>query len=213
VAVNYFLVLLTLAPAFFIRRRVFWCTLFSALWVILGGTNGFIRMSRMTPFTTADLTVLNTGLDTLPNYMAKKYIVLLVVLLVLFLALLVLLFIKGPKSTSRLPVRLLAGILALGISIGGFFGCTKAAFAKYQLSDVFPNLAIAYDNYGFAYCFIETWLKKGIACPANYSQETMDGIKQRIEDNFKKPKRTRTDVNVIFLQKRVETSLFENIRN
>ena len=31
----------------------------------------------MTPFTIADLTVLNTGLDTLPNYLSPGYILLL----------------------------------------------------------------------------------------------------------------------------------------
>ena len=43
--VNLFIVLLTLAPALFFRRRVFWCTMVSILWLIAGGVNGFILLS------------------------------------------------------------------------------------------------------------------------------------------------------------------------
>ena len=35
--VNFLIVLLTLCPAFFLRRRAFWCALVSFLWLICGG--------------------------------------------------------------------------------------------------------------------------------------------------------------------------------
>ena len=47
--VNFLIVLLTLCPAFFLRRRAFWCALVSFLWLICGGVNGFILLNRMTP--------------------------------------------------------------------------------------------------------------------------------------------------------------------
>ena len=76
--VNFLIVLLTLVPAFFLRRRVFWCALVAFLWLVCGGVNGFILLNRMTPFTVADLTVFETGLDTVPNYLSTGYIILLV---------------------------------------------------------------------------------------------------------------------------------------
>ena len=76
-AVDYLLVLLTLLPTLFARRRTFWQTLLSVVWLGVGAANGFILLNRMTPFTIADLTVLNTGLDTLPNYLSPGYILLL----------------------------------------------------------------------------------------------------------------------------------------
>ena len=39
----------------------------------------------MTPFTVADLTVFETGLDTVPNYLSTGYIILLIAALVLSL--------------------------------------------------------------------------------------------------------------------------------
>ena len=62
-AVDMLLVLVTLVPALFLRRQAFWCTLLSAVWLSLGAVNGFILVNRQTPFTVADLTVLNSGLD------------------------------------------------------------------------------------------------------------------------------------------------------
>ena len=58
--VNILIVLVTLSPAFFFRRRAFWCALVSFLWLVAGGVNGFILLNRMTPFTVADLTVFET---------------------------------------------------------------------------------------------------------------------------------------------------------
>lgn len=73
----------------------------SFLWLICGGVNGFILLNRMTPFTVADLTVFETGLDTVPNYLSTGYIILLIAALVLVAAGLVLLFWKGPAAAVR----------------------------------------------------------------------------------------------------------------
>lgn len=199
---NLLLVLLTLSPAFFLRRRAFWCTLVSAIWLIGGGVNGFILMSRMTPFTTADLTVLNTGLDTLPNYMSTGYIILLAVLLVALLAFLVFLLIWGPKSREKLPHRLLTGVCAVALSALALTGCWKLAFKVDQLSTSFANLAFAYDDYGFPYCFLQTWLNKGIREPNGYDQEDLDRIKAEIAKDVEKNDlpAAQTDVNVVYVQ-------------
>ncbi|MCI2058094.1 MAG: LTA synthase family protein [Oscillibacter sp.] len=198
--VNFFMVLVTLAPAFFLRRRVFWCALVSAVWIIAGGVNGFILMSRMTPFTTADLTVLNTGLDTLPNYMSTGYIVLLGIALVGLLVGLVLLAIRGPKSREPLRRRMVTGLLALAVSGGALAGVWVTALRVGQLSTTFPNLAFAYEDYGFPYCFLETWLNKGIREPVNYSSADVTRIRQEIEKSAPQKTDPQTDVNVVYVQ-------------
>lgn len=202
VLVNLLLVLLTLVPAFFLRRRAFWCALVSIVWVIGGGVNGFILMSRMTPFTTADLTVLNTGLDTLPNYMSKGYIILLVVSLVVLFGLLVFLLLRGPRNREGILRRLLTGVLAVAVVAGGLFGCWKLAFQTGQLSSGFANLAFAYEDYGFSYCFLQTWLNKGVKAPYDYSEESILRIRSEIQDNYAAADtdKSQTDVNVIYVQ-------------
>ena len=146
VLVNFALVLLTLIPALFLRRRAFWCALLSAVWLIGGAVNGFILLNRMTPFTVADLTVLHTGLDTLPNYVSTKYIVLMAVALLALAVGMILLFLRGPRNELPLRRRMTAGLLGLVLS-GGLLSCGwELAFQTGHLSTTFSNLAFAYED-------------------------------------------------------------------
>lgn len=197
--VNVLIVLVTLAPAFFFRRRAFWCAFVSVLWLIGGGVNGFILLNRMTPFTVADLTVFETGLDTVPNYLSTGYIALLVSALVLVVVGLALLFWKGPRSAQPVRRRLIAGVGALAVSGALFGGSCALAFSTGALSSQFANLAFAYEDYGFSYCFLQTWLNRGIRRPMQYSAASVNKILQTVEENTE-VKTARTDVNVVFVQ-------------
>lgn len=197
--VNFFLLLVSFAPAFFFKRRAFYCAVLTSFWLILGFINGFILLNRMTPFSTADMAVLNAGLDVLPSYLDTGYIILICVGSVLLIAGLVLLFIFGPKSSLPFGKRFLIGLLALAVSGGCFFGSWEWAFSTHQLSSVFPNLAIAYSDYGFPFCFLETWLEKGVSKPKNYNEQNMQDLLAHIEQSAS-DKKARTDVNVVILQ-------------
>lgn len=197
--VDALIVLVTLVPALFLRRRVFWCVLATIVWLVAGGVNGFILLNRMTPFTMSDLTVLNTGLDTLPNYLSTGYIVLLAVALILSALGLILLFWKGPRNALPLKKRILVGILGMLVSGGALAGGWALAFQTNQLSTTFANLAFAYEDYGFSYCFLQTWLK-GIHRPSNYSQQSVNNVLDMLEEDSDPSSQPQTDVNVIFVQ-------------
>lgn len=198
--VDALIVLVTLVPALFLRRRVFWCVLATIVWLVAGGVNGFILLNRMTPFTMSDLTVLNTGLDTLPNYLSTGYIVLLAVALILSALGLILLFWKGPRNALPLKKRILVGILGMLVSGGALAGGWALAFQTNQLSTTFATLAFAYEDYGFSYCFLQTWLNKGIHRPSNYSQQSVNNVLDMLEEDSDPSSQPQTDVNVIFVQ-------------
>lgn len=193
--VNCALVLVTLAPALFIRRRVFWCTVVSIILLIGGSVNGFILLNRMTPFTVQDLSIFKTGLDTIPNYLSTKWIVLLVVSLVLAVAGLAVLFLKGPRSKLDFYHRGRSGVLALLFSLGLLVGGWNIAFQQGHLSERFPNLAFAYEDYGFSYCFLQTWLNRGIKRPDVYTPQVIEELRQ--PELASDP---QTDVNVLYVQ-------------
>ena len=200
-AVDYLLVLLTLLPTLFARRRTFWQTLLSVVWLGVGAANGFILLNRMTPFTIADLTVLNTGLDTLPNYLSPGYILLLAAAVAAALAGLTVLFWKGKRCPLPWKQRAKAGLLSTAAAAAALAGTWALAFHTHQLSAEFANLAYAYEDYGLPYCFLQTWLNKGIRCPAGYSSAAMDRVAGMIGEetpvNMGEP---QTDVNVVFVQ-------------
>ena len=126
---------------------------------------------------------------------------LIIAALVLVAAGLVLLFWKGPRSSCPLRTRILTGIGAMAVSgalMGG--GCALAFFTG-NLSDQFANLAFAYEDYGFSYCFLQTWLNRGIRRPANYSQKAVADIVRSVEEKTAALSADpQTDVNVIFIQ-------------
>lgn len=199
--VDTLLVMITLVPAVLVRRRVFWCALVSAIWLIAGAVNGFILLNRMTPFTTADLTVLNSGLDTVPNYLSTAAIVLIAAGVILLLLGLVLLFWKGPRCTQSARSRRWGGLLSVAVCAAVLGGGWAAAFETGQLSTVFSNLAFAYEDYGFPYCFLQTWLNKGIRRPFSYGSSVMRALGQELETaRAGASVQAQTDVNVIFIQ-------------
>ena len=81
-------------------------------------------------------------------------------------------------------------------------GSIKFALAKGILSPIFSNLAYAYEDYGFAYCFANTWLNTGIRTPKNYSAADMNRIQSMIDQNSAAlPQgQSREDVNIIYVQ-------------
>ena len=199
--VNILIVLVTLSPAFFFRRRAFWCALVSFLWLVAGGVNGFILLNRMTPFTVADLTVFETGLDTVPNYLSTGYIILLAAALAVVAAGLALLFWKGPRSHQTARARILTGAVAMAVSSILMGGSCALAFATGHLSDQFANLAFAYEDYGFSYCFLQTWLNRGVHRPTGYGRPAVEKIANTVEEKVASQSAdVQTDVNVIFIQ-------------
>ena len=83
---------------------------------------------------------------------------------------LALLFWKGPRSSQPARTRLLTGAAALAVSGLLLGGAAPLAFATGDLSNQFANLAFAYEDYGFSYCFLQTWLNRGIRRPSGYSR-------------------------------------------
>jgi phosphoglycerol transferase MdoB-like AlkP superfamily enzyme len=198
---NAIIIFASLSLSWFSRRRVFFYTLFSVVWLVLGITNGVVLMFRMTPFTTADLQVVDMMLDILPNYLSGVQIVLVVVALAAVLIFFILLFFFAPKIKKRPNYRkvCIGVILSLLLLIGSWEGCTRLKV----VDTYFENLWDAYARYGVPYCFISTWLNKGINRPMGYSEaavrdvfaegdaETMTSVQGKDADDFP---------NIVFLQ-------------
>lgn len=179
------ILLATLSIGLLFKRRVFVNFIISAVWLILGTVNGVILTFRTTPFTTADLTLLETGLGVLPNYLSSGEIVLVVIGVILLIIAIVLLFAFGPKCKNYSFKK---GVISVIIIALALTGATQYGLSQNWLSTIFGNLGYAYKDYGFPYCFINTWLNTGVGQPQNYSEEMMKQITDEI--------RASTDANV-----------------
>ncbi len=177
---NGLIILTTLSLALLVKRRAFLYFIISSIWLILGTVNGVILSFRMTPFTVADLSLMETGLGVLPNYFSNMELMGLGAGVILLLILYLLVFLFAPKCKNY---SLKKSVLILLIVVLGLTGSTQLGLRQNWLSTVFGNLGYAYDDYGFPYCFINTWLNTGVGLPSGYSEEKMSQIMQEVQQD------------------------------
>ncbi len=171
---NTCMIFFTFSIAYLVKRRIFVYVIVSLFWLATGITNGIILSYRITPFTVTDLSLLSSVMSIIPNYLNTVQIVLAAAAGVLLILALVLVFLFMPKHKQKINYKKsAAGVLILTLS---FIGLTNLAISQNWVSTYFGNLNYAYRDYGFPYCFMNTWLNTGISAPGNYSSDEILGI-------------------------------------
>lgn len=175
---NTSIIFFTLLFALFFRKRVFGIVLISVLWLACGIANFVVLGYRITPFAAIDLLMVKDVISMLDVYFTKVQQVLLVVAIVAVIALIVFLFRKTPKFDGKKHViRTMAMCLLMWIGIIIF---TNFNVSHNIISDDFANLGMAYQDYGFAYCFTNSIIDNGISKPDDYDEETMQTLKDEL---------------------------------
>ncbi len=189
---NSLLIYMTLMVVYLFRRRAVLRLAIAGIWLYGGYMNGTVLSNRVTPFTAQDIKLLEDLADILDKYMSPDKLLMNVLLVVAALGALYLLWKKGPKYQGKIHyVRNLAGLLAV---IGIFAGCTTLALEHRVLSSYFGNIAFAYQDYGFPYCFSCTLVGTGINKPYGYSEEAIEELTDWEEEV------PETLPNIIFVQ-------------
>lgn len=181
----------------FFRRRVFVLSLVSVAWLGLGITDCVLLGMRVTPLQAIDFYIIRTGIAIVGVYMSPFEVVLSALAILLGLALLVLLFIKAPRTTVRLPVTqvliaaagLLLAILLFSLAFIGLADATP---------DNFDDPCEGYDTYGFPYCFLRSVFDRGIDRPDGYSKERVTALLSELA--ARKDVIPKQKPNVIFVQ-------------
>ncbi len=169
---NAFLIFTTLMIVYLFRRRAVLRLAISAIWVYGGYMNGTVLSNRVTPFTAQDIKLLEDLADILDKYMSPDKLLMNVGLVVAAIFALYLFWKKGPKYQGKIHyVRNLLGIMAV---IALFAGTTVMALEKRVLSSYFGNIAFAYQDYGFPYCFSCTLVGTGMNKPYGYDEAYID---------------------------------------
>ena len=176
---NCSIIFFTLTLSLLMRKRVFGYCVISFAWLILGITNCIVLGFRITPFSAIDMLMARNTITIIDKYFEMWQIILIAVLLFAALAALIVLFIKSPTVTGNIyRTRTTVFIVATFCCVMLF---TKIALNAQTISDNFANLATAYKNYGFVYCFSNSVVDVGIGQPSDYSEEKMLGIKDDLD--------------------------------
>lgn len=176
---NAVIIFVTLSLVLFAKRKVFATVFVCAAWVISAFANWIVLCFRTTPFSAIDVLMIRNVMTMLDKYMTKFQIAISVVGICLLVALLVYLYIRLPKSEhKRNPFRASAYVcmcIVVAVTL------TKVAVETQTVSDNFGNLAYAYNDYGFAYCFSNSIIDVGISKPKEYSEELVKDITDSLE--------------------------------
>lgn len=178
---NSLIILATLSIVLLFKRRTFFFTLITTIWIGFGITNGIILSNRVTPFTATDLTLADLGLGIISKYLSPTVTNLIAGFLIVVAIGIVFLFFKGPKYKGKLNYK--KNILIVASVWAFLFLSTKVALGFNVIASYFGNIAFAYEDYGFPYCFSNTLLNTGIDKPKDYSEEKIASISDLIASN------------------------------
>lgn len=171
---NTLMILSLISLAMLFKRRIFALSMLSLIWLALGIINGVILSNRMTPFTINDLSSLKDGLSIVTTYFSTLTMILAIAGVVVLILAIILLFRKAPKIKEKVNYKKSVAVIAVIIICT--FGAFQAAIKVGILDTFFGNLAYGYRDNGVPYCFVVTWMDKGISKPDGYSAEQMQGI-------------------------------------
>lgn len=194
---NTYLIFITFLLVYLVRRRVFVRILITAFWMILGITNGYMLMVRVTPFNAQDLKVAGDAVTLFDKYFSGFEGMMLAVGIIAVVVWLISMWRRGGQYQGKMHriIALIGIVFCFGIT--GLI--TNLAINKRVVSNYFGNIAFAYQDYGFPYCFSASVFNTGISQPNDYSKETID----RISNNGKITEATtgRKEMpNIIFIQ-------------
>ena len=201
-AYNALIVFTCLSFCMLFRHRIFVFVLIGSVWTTLGIINGLILSNRMTPFTTNDIKEVKDGMSIATNYFSTAQMVEIGLGIIAIVGFVVLLFLKAPVRKNRTNFRMvIPGLLIVCMMMAGG---TSIAVRANIVDTYFPNLAYGYRDNGFCYCFVATWLDKGVSRPDNYTADTIRGIFTKKELNttvgYSKMDTAEKHPNIIFLQ-------------
>ena len=193
---NVSIIFFTLLFALFLRKRVFGLTVITLIWLICGIVNFAVLGYRVTPFAAIDVLMVRDVISMIDVYFKPWQLVLIGILAVLVIFGMIVLFIKSPKvEGSRHIRRTMLACVGMWIAVSMF---TKFGYKHNIISDDFANLGMAYQDYGFAYCFTNSIIDNGIDKPDRYDRSVMTTLKHNINqvETYGKEKKP----NIIYIQ-------------
>ncbi len=179
---NVFIIFLTLALSTLAGSYQRFVHAFIAMiWSVMGVINAIVLRYRMTPFTAEDFHMVPSLVRIARNYLTVKTVVLLVVSIVCLIAALVWMWKKLPKE--RIGKSWFKRTTRLALAGMGCYAFLLMGMETQAISTDFMNLADAYEEYGFAYCFSTSIVDVGISKPEEYSEELVFSITQNLKSD------------------------------
>lgn len=174
---NTYMIFATFLIVYIVKRRIFARIIISVVWLVLGCVNGYMLSVRVTPFNAQDLKVLDDAVTLIDKYFTNGQGAMIIALIVAVITTLVVLFCTAGQYRGKMHRVYASVIAALGII--SIIPLTELAIKKRVVSDYFGNIAFAYEDYGFPYCFCASLFNTGIDQPSTYNEELIAKINKK----------------------------------
>lgn len=196
--INLLIIYAVFSVTLLLRKRIPAMILLSLIWIGFGITNFIVKCNRETPFNFTDLKDLGQVFDVFDKYMSKFQMILVVALIATAVVLVIFIWIKSPKYDTKL--KYIRNIIIVAIMWALMFISIQIGQALDRVSVKFPNMTIAYQDYGFTYCFAYGMVSVGVDEPEEYTDEGIQKIAERIENTKTVDENNVQTPNIIFLQ-------------
>ncbi|MGI6364003.1 MAG: LTA synthase family protein [Bacillota bacterium] len=192
---NAAIILLTLSISVACKRRYFFLLFVSVVWLGLGIANCVILGFRTTPLAAIDFRILSSVASII-----YKYLTLANVLLITVSAFVVVVgIIVAWKNTPRRKPRYGMAISAI-TAIAVIIVFSTSLFSRTQAASGFGNLADAYKEYGFVYCFSRSLVDQGIDKPDNYSEEAVYDVLRAVNAYHNQEPKIKPNIILVELE-------------
>lgn len=171
---NFMLVLTTYSLMFLTRRWGFVRGLVAIFWCAIGVTDFVLLLFRTTPFNWHDLSLIDSAMQVMNHYVSGIGFVAIGAVIAACIVLIVVLFKKAARLSKRPNYKKGAASVLVVALLTVYFWCVGRWSAI--LPRNFSNIAEAYQTYGLAYCFTNSYISTGISKPDNYDAQKVENI-------------------------------------
>ena len=176
---NALIILTTLVFSELFKRRRAVLSTTCILWLILGVVEYIVIKDRTQPFCSVDILMFKDAFSLITIYYTWPQIILMFVSGFGAVFLVITLFARMKRREKYIFAKSLiafVGIVLFTAMIAAL-GIQSGAFPRR-----FDSLVDAYNDYGFATCFVFTFGQRGISRPDTYSPDTVSGILEEIHE-------------------------------
>ncbi len=204
---NSLIILVTLSICLLFKRRVFGIVLLSAPWILCGLINSVVLSYRVTPLGAIDFQIVKLSLILV--YLSKWQRLLVYILLALLVVSIIALWVIGPKISGKVNYgKNTASIVGMLICV---IIATNLGLNYNAISNDFGNIAGAYNEYGFAYCFSSSVLDTGIDKPLNYNEETANEMASSVYVEGKTPA-IKPDIILVQMESFMDPKIIKDLK-
>ena len=201
-------ILFTMLLALLFPKRIPVLSLVGFVWFALGMTECILLSNRVTPLTAVDFSVFFSVITIMRNYLTVAQIILIVVGLAVCVTGLVILFIRS-RSRKMYWKR---ALLSLAGTAAGVAALLTVGLRTGRIANRFDNLADAYHDYGFEYCFLLSIVDRGVDKPDDYSEQVVRNILNSIpEATDPDPDAVRPNVIIVQLESFFDVTTLKDV--